>query len=134
MKSCMKKRGKNDTINTINWLVIRLFIVIGIVITATIIDYFTHLINSEFYVQNEYFRNKIIFATLWGYLATFLFYKLKTPFMKAILFSGVIAVLLQVKYFLQGYDLFFVILFLFLHFFMFFLPSWMVFLKLQKYF
>jgi tyrosyl-tRNA synthetase len=50
-------------------------------------------------------------------------------YQKAIITSLVVALTLQAKYFIQGYDLFFVFLFMFLHFGMFLIPAIYLFKK-----
>ena len=106
-------------------------IVFVVCIIATLIDFIVHSSSPKFYVDLEYYRNKIIFATLWGMVSLFVFKKVKSVYKKAFIFSGVIALLLHVKYFFLGYDKFFVFLFLFLHFFMFLAPALILF-KLYK--
>lgn len=112
----------------------QLGLVLIIVVIATIIDFFTHSSSPKFYVPPEYYRNKIIFSALWGMIILFVFRKIKNLTGKAFIFAGFIALVLQIKYFLQGYDRFFVFLFMFLHFFMFLVPAWVVFKLYPKYF
>lgn len=101
----------------------RLGLVLIIVAIATILDYIAHSTSPAFYVPFEYFRNKVIFATIWGFVTLLVIQKMRSVWLKALIFAGVDAVLLQIKYFIQGYDLFFVFLFLFLHFIMLFVPA-----------
>ena len=112
----------------------QLGLVLVIVIIATIIDWITHLSSPRFYVPTEYYRNKIIFAAFWGMIILWVFHKVKNLTGKAFIFAGFIALVLQVKYLLQGYDRFFVFLFMFLHFFMFLVPAWIIFRRYSKYF
>lgn len=112
----------------------QLAFVLFITVIATIIDFIVHSSRPEFYVDFEYYRNKVIFAILWGFIILFLVRKMKNMKLKSFIFSIFVASVLQVKYFLQGYDLFFVILFLFLHFLMFLIPSWIIFNKYKEYF
>lgn len=110
-------------------------LVLVIVVIATIIDYFVHSTSERFYVDFEYFRNKIIFATIWGLISLWVLrFWIKSPTALAIGVSAVIAILLQIKYFTQGYNLFFVFLFLFLHFLMFALPAILIFRKYPQLF
>ncbi|MEN9626288.1 MAG: hypothetical protein RL557_616 [archaeon] len=101
---------------------------------ATFIDFLVHSSSASFYVPFEYYQNKVIFATIWGMVILFVVRKMKNMHLKSFIFSLFIAAVLQVKYFFQGYDLFFVILFLFLHFLMFLVPSWIIFNKYKEYF
>ncbi len=107
----------------------QLGLVLIIVTVATLIDFIVHSSNARFYVEFEYYRNKIIFSTLWGLVLLIIFRKINNMTIKAFIFAGFIAFVLQIKYFFQGYDRFFVFLFLFLHFFMFLIPAWIVFKK-----
>jgi len=110
-------------------------LILIIVLIATIIDYFTHSTSQSFYVPAEYYRNKIIFATVWGLIAILILENwIKNPTKLAIAMSATIAVVLQTKYFFLGYDLFFVFLFMFLHFVMFLIPSILIFRKYQHMF
>jgi len=113
------------------------FLVLLITVIATFIDWIVHSLRPEFYVDFEYYRNKVIFSVLWGVVVLFVIKKIKLTKninVKALIFSAFIAVVLQVKYFLLGYDLFFVILFLFLHFFMFLIPALIIFNKFKEIF
>ncbi|MEK6855271.1 MAG: hypothetical protein AABX73_03545 [Nanoarchaeota archaeon] len=111
-------------------------IVLLIVVVATLIDWGVHSSRPEFFVDFEYYRNKIIFATLWGLVALWIAskYRIESTNKRALIFAGLISVVLQTKYFLQGYDLFFVFLFMFLHFFMFLIPALIAFNKYKKIF
>ena len=66
-------------------------------------------------MPSYYFTNKIIFGTIIGYLTYIIFRKQKWH-TRALLFSGVVSVLLQIKYYLEGYPKDFVFLFLGIHF------------------
>ena len=106
-----------------------------VVLVATTIDYIVHSLNESFYVSFDYFTNKVIFATVWGIVGLFIFRNyIKNPTKLAIATSAFIAVVLQTKYFLQGYPLFFVFLFMFLHFLMFLVPSIPIFRKYSSLF
>lgn len=96
----------------------RLFVLIfGVVIVFTFIDFIFHSLKESFAVPGYYYRNKIIFGTLIGF-ATYFFVRKMKPLNRAFVFSAVVAILLQVRYFLEGYQLWFVFLFLGLHFLM----------------
>ncbi|MBI2449115.1 hypothetical protein HYV49_02355 [Candidatus Pacearchaeota archaeon] len=132
-KENIKEEVKKEKDKRLNFLK-QLGLVFVIVIIATIIDWMTHSLSPRFYVTFEYYRNKIIFSMLWGIVILFVFRKMKNLTGKAFIFAGIIALVLQVKYFLQGYDRFFVFLFMFLHFFMFLAPAWIIFKRYAKYF
>lgn len=104
-----------------------LALMILIVLSATGIDWVIHQISPEFAVSSEYFSNKIIYATLWGLLGLLALRNLHNVTSKAILISLFISVILQTKYYLQGYDLSFVLEFMFIHFFAFLLPMLVIF-------
>ena len=106
-----------------------------VVLVATTIDYVVHSLSESFYVSFDYFTNKVFFATIWGIVGVFVFRNyIKNPTKLAIATSAFIAVVLQTKYFLQGYPLFFVFLFMFLHFLMFLVPSIPIFRKYSSLF
>lgn len=89
-----------------------------VILLFTIIDHFIHGLESYWGVPDYYFRNKIPFGFLWGIVGLFLVYKLKISniWLKALTVSGIIAVTLQVRYFIEGYSLGFVLIFLLFHF------------------
>lgn len=103
----------------------QLGLVLTVIVIGTIIDYIVHSASESFYVPFEYYRNKVIFGVFYAFifLHVWRWLGVKRAEWLALTAFGTVAVLLQVKYFLQGYDLFFVILFLFLHFLMFFIPG-----------
>lgn len=107
-----------------------LVVVMGL---AVIIDYIAHSTSSKFAVPPEYFRNKIIYGALNGFVA-FGILKLffRSPNKLALGVSLVVAVVLQTKYFLLGYNRFFVFLFMMLHFFMFLVPALVMFNVFKK--
>ena len=115
-----------------NWLVnekskknLQQFGLILLIITlGTAIDWVVHHTSSNFSVPFEYYPNKIIFGAFWGFVSfKVLRHWFKTPFSIAAGICAVVSIVLQTKYFLQGYDIRFVILFMFLHFGMFILPA-----------
>ncbi len=102
-------------------------LMILIVLTATGIDWMAHQTSHAFDVPSDYFRNKIIYGVLWGLLGLFVLRKMNDAGRKAFWISACIAVILQTRYFLLGYDHYFVFLFIFIHFAAFFLPMLIVF-------
>jgi len=112
----------------------RIGLVFLIVFIATFIDWLAHSSSPAFYVPFEYFYNKVVFAFLWGFAALWFSKKVTNLTWKAFIFSGLIAFVLQTKYFFQGYDLYFVFLFMFLHFAMFLAPAIIIFNKYPEIF
>lgn len=98
-------------------IIIRLVIVLFIILTFTFIDYLTHQFSEEYAVPSRYFTNKIIYGTLIGFISLFFLQKFNY-FAKGVLFSAIIAILLQIRYFIEGYSLKFVLEFLLFHFLM----------------
>jgi len=96
----------------------------GIILIFSAGDYFFHQLSAEYAVPPHYFPNKIIYGTIIGFVTYWLFVKVKPPLLKSLIFSAAIAVLLQIRYFLEGYPLDFVVLFLFIHFAILWLVSW----------
>lgn len=105
-----------------------LLIVFLIILVFTLIDVLIHSLKEEWDVPDYYYRNKIIYGTIIGFI-TYLFVKKKNLLTKSLIFSAVISILLQTRYFLEGYPLDFVFEFLFFHFLMLFPPS-LIFFKI----
>jgi len=98
-----------------------------IIILFTIADYMIHSLSAEYAVPPYYFRNKIIFGTLLGFAALIFLGKLEVNYRyKALLLSAVISALLQIRYYIEGYPAKFVFEFLFLHFIILLVVSWIV--------
>jgi len=125
----MKAKKENKKKEVKNKIVKRVGLVFGIVLIATFLDWLAHSSSPAFYVPYEYFQNKVIYATIWGLVALWLSKKVTNLTWKAFIFSGLIAIILQTKYLIQGYDLYFVFLFMLLHFAMFLAPSILLFRK-----
>lgn len=104
-----------------------LALMILIVLTATGIDWMAHQISPAYAVPPEYFRNKIIYASIWAIIGLFTLRNQNNVTKKAVWISLFIAIILQTKYFLQGYSLSFVLLFIPIHFIAFLLPMMAVF-------
>ena len=123
----MKKRaskGKN--------YVLAFLVIIGIILVFTGIDYFTHTLSEDYAVPSYYFRNKIIFGTIIGFIA-YLFIKNQAPMKKALIFSATISILLQLRYYFSGYyTLKFVLLFLVIHFVILLPLSWLAFKYIKR--
>jgi len=96
-------------------LAVRFAVVLAVILVFGAFDYVAHSSSDEYSVPPRYFRNKIIFGTLYGFIAYVLARRLPL-FRRAFVFSLVVSILLQIRYFLEGYALDFVILFLGIHF------------------
>ena len=121
------KNKVNKKLGVKNYLAI-LVIVFLVILAFTLIDVVVHSLSEEYSVPDYYFRNKIIFGTIIG-LITYLFIKKNSLFVKSLIFSAVVSILLQIRYFLEGYPLKFVIEFLFFHFLM-LLPASLIIFKI----
>lgn len=106
-------------------------IILMIILIFTLIDYFFHLLSAEYSVPSYYFRNKIIFGTIIGFI-TYLLIRKQKPLAKSLIFSAVISILLQTRYYLEGYPKDFVFLFLGIHFAILWLVSSIIFKYLLK--
>lgn len=111
---------------------ISFLIILGIILLFTAIDLFTHSLSEEYAVPSYYYKNKIIFGTIIGF-SVYILIRNKNLFPKSFIFSIAVAVLLQVRYLIEGYPLNFVIEFLFIHFAILLILSYLVFRLLKKY-
>lgn len=107
------------------------FVVLAVMLIFAGFDYFIHGLSSEYDVPSRYFTNKIIYGTVIGYAANLLF-RNKKLFTRSLLVSLGISVLLQVRYFLEGYPKDFVFLFLGIHFILLLPISFVVFKLSEK--
>ena len=109
-----KKKIWGINLGELFYSLIMLFVIILI---FTAIDYYIHSLSEEYSVPSYYFKNKLLFGTIIGFL-TYLFIKNRSIFVKSLVLSGVVSTLLQFRYyFIEHYPLKFVIEFLFIHFF-----------------
>lgn len=106
-------------------------IVLATILIFTFIDYLAHLLSSEYSVPTRYFTNKIIYGTIIGFLTLIIFKKQK-PLLKSIIFSAAVSVILQIRYYIEGYPKDFVFLFLGIHFIILIGISITLFKMLQK--
>lgn len=110
-------------------------VVLVVILLFTIIDHYIHGLESAWSVPDYYFRNKIPYGFLWGIVGLLFARKFQSIWSKAMVVAGVIAVTLQARYFIEGYPLNFVLLFLLIHFVIVYLLSvgmFLVFNKLNK--
>lgn len=125
------KRGAGRRFGWKN-LVIALLIILVIILIFTFIDFLIHLLKEEYSVPSYYFRNKIIFGTIWGFVVYLFARKLK-PIAKSLIFSLAISVVLQIRYYLEGYPKDFVFIFLGIHFVILFVVSYLTFKLIEKF-
>jgi len=98
-----------------------------IILIFAAIDFLFHHLSVDYSVPARYFPNKIIYGTIIGFGLFWLLLNVKRFWLKSLIFSAVIAGLLQIRYFFEGYPLDFVVLFLFIHFAILWLLSWVAF-------
>ena len=107
------------------------FVILLIIFVFTLIDFFVHQLSGEYSVPSYYFRNKLIFGTIWAFVVYLFVRKLK-PLAKAAIISAVVVVFLQIKYYLEGYPKDFVFLFLGIHFVILLATTLLVFKLFEK--
>lgn len=113
--------------------VVLLFLLsLGVVLIFALFDYFVHSLSESYSVPSRYFSNKIIYGTLIGFIALLVLRKQNT-LVRSLVFSGVVSVLLQIRYFLEGYSKSFVFLFLGVHFLILLVVSFAFFKLLEKF-
>ena len=105
--------------------------VLVIILIFTFIDYLFHQLSNGYDVPGYYYKNKIIYGTIIGFLAYLLTRKQKL-LTKALVFSAGVSIILQIRYYLEGYPLDFVLLFLGIHFVILLAVSWRVFKSTEK--
>jgi len=122
------KRNKTDY----NYYLYLLLISLIIICIFGVFDYIIHALDEEYAVPSYYYRNKIIFGTLIGF-GVLLFTKKFSLRSRMFLFSGIVALLMQIRYFLEGYSLEFVFEFLIMHFVLLLPVAWVVLKYMNKY-
>ncbi len=99
----------------LNKAFILFLLAVGIIVLFSAADFFIHKLSKEYAVPQRYFTNKMIFGTIIGFAALWIAKKQKL-LIKSLVFSSAVSILLQVRYFIEGYPLDFVLLFLAIHF------------------
>ncbi|MBI5400850.1 MAG: hypothetical protein HZB12_01920 [Candidatus Yonathbacteria bacterium] len=95
------------------------------VLIGTGLDFLAHQIRVDYAVPSYYFPDKIIFGIIWGIVIYwFVSRKIKNRLGAALSFGAFLSALLQVRYFLEGYPVSFVLIFLGVHFVVFALPAY----------
>lgn len=89
-----------------------------VILLFTIVDHSIHGLEGAWSVPDYYFRNKIPFGFLWAVVGLWLVHRfhVQNTWLKALVVAGTVAVTLQTRYFIEGYAISFVLLFLFIHF------------------
>lgn len=106
-------------------------ITVLIILLFTLGDYFMHQLSAEYEVPPRYFPHKVIYGTVIGFIALLFTQKLNI-WLRALIFSSAVSILLQIRYLIEGYPLDFVILFLFIHLAILFVVSAIIFKILEK--
>ena len=103
---------------------VALIFIFEVILIFTFFDYLIHGLSQEYSVPAQYFINKIIYGTIIGFI-TYLFVRKKPVLKKSFILSAIVSILLQTGYYLQGYSLNFVLLFLAIHFVILFTVSYL---------
>ena len=115
-------------------LAFALILLLIVILLFTVIDYFIHGLSDAWGVPDYYFKNKIPFGFLWGIVGLLFARKFQNVWLKALSVSGITAVALQTRYFIEGYPLNFVLLFLLFHFAILYFLSVIMFRIFGKYY
>lgn len=116
----------------LKWIFAAIVLLI-VILLFTIIDHFLHGLENAWAVPDYYFRNKIPFGFLLGLVGLLLARQSHSARTKPLIFTVVVAVILQTRYFIEGYPLDFVLLFLLFHFIILYFLSVGMFLVFNKY-
>ncbi len=119
-----------DKILNVVFLLINLLTAILI---FTLGDYLVHIMENAWSVPPHYFWNKVPAGLLLAVIGTLIATKIKNIWLKALIVGIFTATLLQGRYFIEGYALDFVIIFLFIHFAILYFPLVIVFSAYNKY-
>ncbi len=112
-------------------ILIVFFILLLTIFIFTAIDYYFHTLSEEYAVPGYYFTNKIIFGTIIAFIAYY-FVRKMAFWKKSLIISAVTSVLLQARYYLEGYPKDFVLEFMLFHFLMLLPASMIVFYIFRK--
>lgn len=103
-----------------------------LILLFALIDYFFHSLTKNWAVPEYYFKNKIIYGFLWSIPALWISSGLSNIYIKSFSFSAIISIVLQIRYYIEGYPLDFVLIFLVIHFLILYILSLIMFAKLNK--
>lgn len=98
-----------------------------VVLLFTFFDYLIHSMKADWGVPEYYFRDKIPFGFLWGIAGLYVARWFMSIWWKALSVAGIVATTLQVRYFVEGYPLDFVVIFLLFHFIILYILSLVMF-------
>jgi plastocyanin len=87
-----------------------------VILLFTILDHALHGLQDRWSVPDYYFRNKIPYGFLWAVVGLYLCRRWRSVWARALVVAGVVSVTLQFRYFIEGYPLDFVFIFLLVHF------------------
>jgi len=87
-----------------------------VILIFTIIDHFLHGLQDKWSVPERYFRNKIPFGFFLVIIGLFLATRVQNIWFKSLILAGFVSVVLQLRYYYEGYPVGFVTLFLVFHF------------------
>ncbi len=96
-----------------NYLLVFLFFLAAVFI-FDFIDFLFHGLSPAYSVPERYFRNKEIYGTIIAFI-TYLFVQKKSLWTRVFIVTAVTTILLQMRYYLEGYPLGFVLGFLVIH-------------------
>lgn len=91
-------------------------ILLIVILLFTIIDHAIHGLQNSWGVPDYYFKDKIPAGFFWGIVGLFLAKKFRSIWLKSLVLASVIVVTLQGRYFIEGYALDFILIFLLFHF------------------
>lgn len=110
-----------------------LLIIGGIICLFTFFDLIVHSLSREYAVPDYYFKNKIIFGTIWAFFIYLILRRWKIVLLwKSLIFSGLVAAILQTRYYIEGYSNEFVFEFLLFHLLILWPISYIIFKVLKK--
>jgi hypothetical protein len=110
--------------------IVLIFMIISI---GTVFDWFAHGLSPRFAVPEYYFPHKILYGTIIGSLALWIERRfLSSDRWLAFWVTLTVAILIQVRYAVQGYALSFVLLFAGIHFAVWFIPALLLFPAFRK--
>lgn len=108
-------------------------LILTIIVIGTVFDWFAHGLSPRFAVPDYYFPHKILYGTIIGCIALWVFRLwIKNDRLLALVVTATVAVLIQVRYYMLGYDLTFVLLFAGVHFVVWFVPAFLLFPLFRK--
>lgn len=114
-------------------IVEQVILVLAVISIGTVFDWFAHGVSPRFAVPEYYFPHKILYGTIIGLLALWAYRRfLTSDRWLAFAVTLTVAILIQVRYYLQGYDLTFVLLFAGVHFVVWFVPAVLLFPIFRK--